>query len=235
MLKAEGLTKKFGGLLAVDRATFEVGKPALTVVVGPNGAGKSTLFNLIGGLFPVSSGRLLLFGQDITDLPAYERVRRGIAKTFQLVSVFPQMSVREHVLLPRRKREGRAKGPGKTVEGILDRMGLLDKIDAPCARLTIGEKKRLELAMVLSLEPELLLLDEVFAGLTAHEVDQLKKAVLQLATEKAILLIEHRLDIVMEIARRVIVMVKGAVIAEGTPAEVRANTAVQKAYLREDR
>jgi branched-chain amino acid transport system ATP-binding protein len=121
------------------------------------------------------------------------------------------------------------------VEGILDRMGLLDKIDAPCARLTIGEKKRLELAMVLSLEPELLLLDEVFAGLTAHEVDQLKKAVLQLATEKAILLIEHRLDIVMEIARRVIVMVKGAVIAEGTPAEVRANTAVQKAYLREDR
>lgn len=236
MLKVEMLTKKFGGLVAVDHVSFEVERPSLTAVVGPNGAGKSTLFNLISGLHPISDGKLFFCDEDITYLPVYERVRRGIGKTFQLVNVFPQLSVREHMWLSlKRHKIQQGFGHGiSTVSSILSDLGLLEKINTPCSKLTMSDKKRLELAMVLALEPQLLLLDEVFAGLMTEEVEQLKKVVLQLAKERAILIIEHRMDIVMELVPRVIVMVKGAIIANGTPSQVRANSLVQKAYLRED-
>jgi branched-chain amino acid transport system ATP-binding protein len=236
MLRAEGLTKFFGGLSAVNQVSLEMKPPGLTAVVGPNGAGKSTLFNLISGLFPVSDGKLYFCGEDITHFPVQKRVKMGIARTFQLVSVFPQLSVREHIWLSleRQKNKGGFDRGIETMSGVLSDLDVLNKIDTPCSRLTIGDKKRLELAMVLTLEPKLLLLDEVFAGLMTEEVAQLKKVILRLAKEKAILLIEHRMDIVMELASRVIVMVKGAVIADGTPSEVRANASVQKAYLREE-
>ena len=236
MLKSEMLTKRFGGLVAVERVSFEVEQPSLTAILGPNGAGKSTLFNLISGLFPPSGGRLFFCDEDISYLPIYERVKKGIGKTFQLVSVFPQLSVREHMWLSlkRLKSQGGLDQGIKEVSGLLSELGLLDKINTTCSQLTMGDKKRLELAMVLALNPKLLLLDEVFAGLMTEEVEQLKRVVLQLAKEKALLLIEHRMDIVMELAPRVIVMVKGAIIADGTPSQVRANSLVQKAYLRED-
>lgn len=236
MLKLRNLTKKFGGLVAVDRVSFNLERPSLTVLVGPNGAGKSSLFNLISGLFLPSEGELFFCEEDITHLTAHERVRKGIGRIFQLVSVFPQLSVRDHIWLSlaRQKMHEKLDCGIESINGLLKELGLLDKINIPCAQLTMGEKKRLELAMVLALEPKLLLLDEVFAGLMIEEVDQLKKVVLKLAKEKAVLLIEHRLDIVMELGTRVIVMVKGAVIADGTPSEIRANSLVQKAYLREE-
>lgn len=236
MVKAERLTKRFGGLVAVKGVSFEVKQASLTAIVGPNGAGKSTLFNLISGLLPLSEGRLFFSGKDISYLPTYKRVRRGIGRTFQIVSVFSHLSVREHIWLSLKSHThtGILDYRTETASGILNDLGLLGKINTRCSQLTMGEKKRLELAMVLALDPKLLLLDEVFAGLMVEEVDRLKKVVLQLAKEKVILLIEHRMDIVMELAPRVIVMVKGEVVADGTPSEVRANTMVQKAYLRED-
>ena len=229
MLKVEGVTRRFGGLTAVDRVSFEVGSTGLTALVGPNGAGKSTLFNLIGGLFPPSEGKIYFQGEEISQLPAHERVRRGIGKNFQLVSVFPGLSIRNHLWLT----DGSNRRAEQT-RGILAELGLSEKLDTDCSELTISEKKRLELAMVLSLDPKLLLLDEVFAGLMSEEVEQMKKVIIHWAGMKAILFIEHRMDILMELASRVIVMVRGAVIADGTPAEVRANSLVQKAYLREE-
>lgn len=175
MLKAQDLTKWFGGLLAVDRVSFELESPSLTVVVGPNGAGKSSLFNLISGLFLPTEGKLFLRGEDITNLPTHERARKGIGRIFQLVSVFPQLSVRDHIWLSlaRQKMEGGLDRGIEAISGQLRQLGLLDKIDTSCSQLTMGEKKRLELAMVLALNPKLLLLDEVFAGLMMEEVDQL--------------------------------------------------------------
>jgi branched-chain amino acid transport system ATP-binding protein len=234
-LKVEALTKRFGGLTAVDRVSFCLESNGLTAIVGPNGAGKSTLFNLVSGLIPPSEGRLFFCGEDITGMSIHWRVRSGIGRTFQLVSVFPKLSVQEHMWLSVKKLE-RGEGIRRECEiaDILSQLGLLEKRESPCAALTISEKKRLELAMVLALGPKLLLLDEVFAGLMIEEVEQLRKVVLRLAAEKIILLIEHRMDIVMELAYRVLVMVKGALIADGTPDQVRGSSLVQKAYLREE-
>ncbi|MGA2106474.1 MAG: ATP-binding cassette domain-containing protein [Syntrophorhabdales bacterium] len=234
-LKVEALTKRFGGLTAVDRVSFCLESNGLTAIVGPNGAGKSTLFNLVSGLIPPSEGRLFFCGEDITGMSIHWRVRSGIGRTFQLVSVFPKLSVQEHMWLSVKKLE-RGEGIRRECEiaDILSQLGLLEKRESPCAALTISEKKRLELAMVLALGPKLLLLDEVFAGLMIEEVEQLRKVVLRLAAEKIILLIEHRMDIVMELASRVLVMVKGALIADGTPDQVRGSSLVQKAYLREE-
>jgi branched-chain amino acid transport system ATP-binding protein len=234
MLKLRGLTKRFGGLVAVNGVSFEVQQGEIFAVIGPNGAGKSTLLNLISGLFPPDGGSLELLGQDLTQAPPEVRAWQGLGRAFQIVQPFPEMSVRENLLVG--ALFGKPKTPmsraRKVVQEVLELTGLAPKAETPAHELTLLEDKRLELARALCTQPRLLLLDEVMAGLRPAEAMEAVELVKKIrASGVTVLFIEHLMPVVRALADRVVVMDYGQVIAEGSYAEVAANPRVREAYL----
>jgi len=234
LLTTKGLSRNFGGLRAVDGVDFQLMPGEIRAVIGPNGAGKTTFVSLISGRIQPSSGMIVFDGADITSQPAYLRVRQGIAYTFQITSVFANLSAYDNVALPvqRTLTDGRSKGAVRTgVMGALERTGLADRAHMPAGQLSYGHQRLLEVAMGLALKPRLLILDEPTQGLADSEIDNFIELVREIAKSATVLLIEHNMPVVMQLADRITVFNAGKILAEGTPEQVRANTQVQEAYL----
>jgi branched-chain amino acid transport system ATP-binding protein len=233
LLAVDAVSKRFRGLLAVDRVSFEVERGAIFSVIGPNGAGKTTLFNVIAGMLAPDEGSITFGGERIDGLAPDAICRRGIGRTFQLVRPFPALSVEDNVIvgaLLRRRDVGEARRRAREVLGQLDLFG---KRQQSAAALTLPDRKRLEVARALATDPELLLLDEVMAGLRPAETDRMVSILRQLNRETGltILLIEHVMRAVMVLATRVLVLHHGAAIAQGSPAAVVREPAVVHSYL----
>lgn len=229
VISALGLTRHFGGLRAVDGVDFSLEQGEIHALIGPNGAGKTTFVSLLSGRVPVQSGKIMLQGQDITQLSAHERVRLGVAYTFQITSVFPRLSVFDNVALAAQSAGG-PDLPGR-VAASLSQVGLTGKEADLAGNLSYGHQRLLEIAMGLALRPRVLILDEPTQGLAAGEIDNFKSLVRSLVPGSSVLLIEHNMDVVMDVADRVTVLNFGKVLATGTPDEIHRNTAVQDAYL----
>lgn len=229
ILSAKGLTRHFGGLRAVDGVDFDLRAGEIHALIGPNGAGKTTFVSLLSGRVAAQSGRITLAGQDITALPAHARVRRGIAYTFQITSIFPRLSVFDNLALAVQQSGTRDIAAG--VAAALARVGLTGLADQTAGTLSYGHQRLLELAMGLALRPKVLILDEPTQGLASAEVAGFAALVRSLVPETTVLLIEHNMDLVMDLAHRITVLNFGQVLATGTPEEIRANRAVQAAYL----
>lgn len=241
VLSTHELTWRIGGVPIVDAVTIELETGEFLGVIGPNGAGKTSLFNLISGLNPATSGRVELLGQDITGLAPHRRARLGLGRTFQSSSVFGSLTVRENVALAAQARSGgsgslwrKASGYDKADE-CLSVVGLSARAGAKAATLAQGEKRKLEIALLLAGEPKVLLLDEPMAGVATEDIPGLIEVIRRvLSTEnRSVLMVEHHMDVILELADRLAVMHHGALLAAGTPAEVMANSAVQEAYLGE--
>lgn len=229
LIETRGLTLHFGGLKAVDGVDFRLHAGEIHALIGPNGAGKTTFVSLLSGRRLAQSGTILLGGDDITRLPAHARVRKGIAYTFQITSIFPRLTVFDNVALAVQSR-GAKDLPAKT-RAALARVGLQDLDAKEAQTLSYGHQRLLELAMGLALQPRLLILDEPTQGLAASEIEGFKSLVKGLVPDTTVLLIEHNIEVVMDLATRITVLNFGQVLATGTPAEIRANPAVQEAYL----
>jgi branched-chain amino acid transport system ATP-binding protein len=229
ILSARGLTRHFGGLRAVDGVDFDLHAGEIHALIGPNGAGKTTFVSLLCGRLPAQSGTITLAGQDITRLPAHARVARGIAYTFQITSVYPRLSVFDNVALAVQRTGARDLTAGVTAA--LARVNLTDRTDQLAGTLSYGHQRLLEVAMGLALRPRVLILDEPTQGLASGEIANFKALVRALAPDTTVLLIEHNMDVVMDLAQRITVLTFGTVLATGTPADIRANPAVQDAYL----
>lgn len=237
VLSLRGVTKRFGGLVAVNGLDFDVGEHEVMGLIGPNGSGKSTTLNLISGAFPLTSGRILLRGVPITALPAQDIARRGIARTFQLVRLLPSMTVLENVLagavFGHRRRWGHE--AEAMAEAMLDRVGLGGRGHLLVGQLTYIDTKRVELARVLAGEPKVILLDEWLAGLNPTELEAGIALIRSLRDEgRTIVLVEHVMDAIRSLCDRCVVMAAGTRIALGTPAEVLSDPGVIRAYLGDD-
>jgi branched-chain amino acid transport system ATP-binding protein len=225
LLETRGLSRSFGGLQAVSNVDFRLDKGEVRAVIGPNGAGKTTFVSLISGRITPSAGTIAFEGEDVTPLPAFRRVRRGIAYTFQITSIYANLTAEENVALA-------AHQPGrKTSLEHLARVGLADRAAQIAGTLSYGHQRLLEVAMGLALRPKLLILDEPTQGLSDAEIEGFLGVVRAVAAEATVLLIEHNMPVVMELAHRITVLDRGSILAEGSPAEIRANHAVQDAYL----
>lgn len=229
LIETRGLTRHFGGLRAVDGVDFALQPGEIHGLIGPNGAGKTTFVSLLSGRLPAQSGTILLGGEDITRLPAHARVRKGIAYTFQITSIFPRLTVFDNVALAVQS-QGAVELAART-RAALARVGLQGLEEQEAQTLSYGHQRLLELAMGLALNPKLLILDEPTQGLAASEIEGFKTLVRSLVPQTTVLLIEHNMEVVMDLATRITVLTFGRVLATGTPAEVRANPAVQEAYL----
>ena len=232
LLRVETISKDFGGLRAVDRASFVAFPNRITALIGPNGAGKTTLFAIISGFLRPSEGRVIYAGNDITGLPPDRLARRGIARTFQIVQPFAGLTVRENIAvgahLSRPKRADALSAAGDVARSV----GLTEYLDHPAANLTVAGRKRLELARALAIEPRLLLLDEVLAGLNPSEIHDMVP-VIRAITERGItiVMIEHVMQAVMSLAEHVFVLSEGRIIAEGSPQAIARDPSVVDAYL----
>jgi branched-chain amino acid transport system ATP-binding protein len=243
MIEARGLGRRFGALQAVAGVSLAVAPGELRAVIGPNGAGKTTLFHLISGLLAPTAGQILFQGRDITPLAAPERCRRGISRTFQITSIFPELSVLENVRMAVQLKGGgnfRVLG-GRTLLAASERrareslefLGLAARAGELASTLPHGDQRLLEIAMALAQDPELLLLDEPTQGLSPEDTVATVAVIRQIARERqlTILLVEHDMDVVFDLAQRISVLHFGQLIADGSPAEIRAHPEVQKAYL----
>ena len=225
LLETRDLSRSFGGLKAVSNVNFTMAAGEVRAVIGPNGAGKTTFVSLISGRLVPSSGNVLFEGEDITELAAFKRVRRGIAYTFQITSIYANLTVAENVALA-------AHRPGANASlDYLDRVGLADRAGQVAGTLAYGHQRLLEVAMGLALHPRLLILDEPTQGLSDLEIANFTALVRTLSQSATVLLIEHNMPVVMDLAHRITVLDRGQILAEGTPEEIRANRAVQHAYL----
>ncbi len=243
VLSTRGLSIRFGGHLAVDAVSCDFFADTLTAIVGPNGAGKTTYFNLISGQLPASAGEVRLYGEDITALGAAQRTRRGIGRAFQLTNLFPHLSVQENVRLAVQSAAGlgmsllslcsRHVELVERAEHYLGRVALGDKRSQMVAALAHGDKRKLEVAILLALEPDVLMFDEPTAGMSVDEVPVLLELIQQVRAQgdKTILLVEHKLDVVRQLADRIVVLHNGQLVADGDPARVMASNVVQQAYL----
>ncbi len=232
LLTVTDLTKNFGGLRAVAGFSFTVEPGEILGLIGPNGAGKTTVFNLITGFLRPTSGQILLDGRSVVGLRPHAVTRRGIARTFQLVKPFPKLSARENVTLAAFAHEASRRRAESAASQILERVGLLDKLDSPAADLTLGEQKRLEMARALATRPQLLLLDEPMGGLNPREVDEASALVKEIrAGGVSVVLVEHVMKAIMRISDRVVVIHHGEKIADGAPDQVVRDPAVIAAYL----
>ena len=229
ILEARGLTRHFGGIRAVDGVDFDLARGEIHALIGPNGAGKTTFVSLLCGRIAPSAGTIAFEGRDITALPAHARVRLGIAYTFQVTSIYPRLTVFENVALAA-QRSGTEALETRT-RAALDRVGLGATAGAIAATLSYGHQRLVEIAMGLALRPKLLILDEPTQGLANSEVEAFARLIRALAGETTILLIEHNMDLVMTLADRITVLNFGQTLATGTPEAIRADPAVQAAYL----
>jgi branched-chain amino acid transport system ATP-binding protein len=224
LLAARGLSRSFGGLRAVEAVDLDLARGEIHALIGPNGAGKTTLVGLISGRLAPDAGTIRFEGADITRLPAHARVRRGIAYTFQITSIYPRLTVRDNVGLA-------AQRTGTDPLAALARVGLAERADETAGTLAYGHQRLLEIAMGLALTPKLLILDEPTQGLAEGEIAAFRQLVRAIAGTTTVLLIEHNMDVVMNLAGRITVLNFGRVLATGTPAAIRADAAVQAAYL----
>jgi len=234
LLSLEHVRRRFGGIVAVDDVSFDVEAGQIVGLIGPNGAGKTTVFNLITRLYKADAGSIVFEGESLLRTPAHAIVRRGIARTFQNVALFAQMTVLENVLVGQQASAGsRVSNGEKQALALLDYVGLADLAGRPAAGLPFATLKRIELARALAAEPRLLLLDEPAGGLSHEEVTRLAASIQGLRGDFAltVLLVEHHMNLVMGISQTVHVLDFGRLIASGTPAEVRASPAVIEAYL----
>ena len=225
LLETSGLTRRFGGLTAVDTVDFALPEGQVHALIGPNGAGKSTFVGMVSGRIEASSGSVTFDGRDVTGLPAHRRIQAGMAYTFQITSIYARLSLYENIALAVRRRD-RAAG-----RAVLDRVGLADRGDQIAGDLSYGHQRLLEIAMGVAQAPRLLILDEPTQGLAESEVEGFNAIINGLRGETTILLIEHNMNVVMALADAITVLDQGAVLATGSPAEIRANAAVQAAYL----
>jgi len=243
LMRGRELTRRFGGLVAVDRVSIELERGCVHAVIGTNGAGKSTLINLLSGEIAPTSGTVELLGDDVSGWTQPRRARRGLGRSYQRTTIFPAFSVLENCRLAAQARDQRPwtvwqdaqRAPLALDLGAraASRAGLGEMLARPAGLLSHGEKRQLEIAMCLATEPKVLLLDEPLAGMGAEETDRMLALLAELRPGHAILLVEHDMDAVFRVADRITVMVNGAVIASGTPAAVRENRDVQAAYLGE--
>ena len=243
VLEINNVTKRFGSLVAVREVSLNVGKGELCAIIGPNGAGKTTFFNLISGYFPPTSGTIAFDGKDITRLATHERVVRGMARTFQITEIFPELTVFENVRIAAEVASGYRLRPWinraeaarvhEHVEATLKLVSLEPKSDRLVGELSHGDQRAAEIAMALALKPHLLLLDEPTAGMGDQETYEVTQLVRRLHRDGnlTIVLIEHDMRVVFHLADRITVLDQGRLLAEGSPKEIAANEAVQAAYL----
>jgi branched-chain amino acid transport system ATP-binding protein len=243
ILQVQNVSKHFGKLVAVNGVTLTVEPGELRAVIGPNGAGKTTFFNLISGFFPPTSGRILFQGQDITEMPEHKRVKQGMARTFQVTEIFPELTVRENVRVAVEVADGRRLSPwlSKTnrariesrVGELMEMGGLAANADRLVGELSHGDQRATEIMMSLALNPKLLLLDEPTAGMGDQETYHVTKLIRRLHKDHklSIILIEHDMRVIFHLADRIMVLAEGAPLAEGTPNEIENDERVQAAYL----
>ncbi len=242
-LRVDSVAKTFGSLIALRDVSLAVEPGELRAIIGPNGAGKTTFFNLLSGFFVPSAGTIAFDGRDVTRLPAHRRVSLGMARTFQVTEVFPELTVRENVLIAVEVAAGHRLSPwlGRSVRAtlrgrvdeVLALAGLGHKAGRPVGELAHGDQRAAEIAMALALRPRLLLLDEPTAGMGDQETYEITRLIRRLHQDAklTIVLIEHDMRVVFHLADRITVLDQGRVLAEGTPTEIAANEAVQAAYL----
>jgi branched-chain amino acid transport system ATP-binding protein len=242
ILEVENVTQRFGKFVALNRvsASFHAGK--LTAIIGPNGAGKSTFFNVVSGAFAPTEGTIRFHGRDITGLPQHGFARIGIAKSFQITNVFKQLSAHENVRVAAQMRAARFqllrprsayRALVEQADALLERVGLQGLRDKTAADLAHGQQRALEIAMALASEPVLLLMDEPTAGMSPEETGTMMRLITQLAAERTVVLVEHKMKLVMGLCERLIVLHHGEFLAEGTPEQIRANADVRRVYLGE--
>ena len=243
LLEVKGVTKRFGSLVAVRDVSLSVAAGELRAVIGPNGAGKTTFFNLISGFFRPTSGTVWFEGRDVTALAPHKRVALGMARTFQVTEIFPELTVRENIRIGAEVTAGYALRPwlgpaartalARHVEETIALVGLGANADRLVGELAHGDQRAAEIAMALALKPRLLLLDEPTAGMGEHETYAVTQLIRRLHRDGnyTIVLIEHDMRVVFHLAQRISVLDRGALLAEGTPEEIAANEAVQAAYL----
>jgi branched-chain amino acid transport system ATP-binding protein len=239
--KTEHLTRSFSGFKAVNDVSLEIPKGGVRTIIGPNGAGKTTFFNLLSGLLPPSGGRIFFAGRDITTLPAYERARLGIARSFQITNIFAKLTVFENVRLAvQAVYDGKASFffPNKKMrdletrtQNILIDIGLADAAEGLAENLSHGDQRRLEIGLVLARDPHVLLLDEPLAGMSPTETLATVDLIQRISPGRTIVLVEHDIDVIMQISASITVLQTGQVLAVGTPQQIRENEAVQRAYL----
>lgn len=246
LLQTHDLTVRFGGHVAVDSVSCAFRSGELTAIVGPNGAGKTTYFNLISGQIAASSGRVELDGRDITRASVSQRTGRGIGRAFQLTNLFPNLSVLENVrlVLQARSRVGfrlltmaaSLRDLADQAEDVLARVRLLDRADQTVAYLSHGDQRKLEVALLIALDPLVYMFDEPTAGMSVDEAPVVLDLIadLKAQTDRTILLVEHKMDVISSLADRIIVLHNGALAADGPPAEVIASAVVQEAYMGKD-
>ena len=245
VLRTENLTKRFGELVAVDGVDLAVERGEFRSIIGPNGAGKTTTFNLISGAMRPSEGRVFFDGTDVTAMPVHERVRRGMARSFQISNVFGGLTVRENVRLAAQsvfdggfraheslfRPTGRFEEVNAVADDVLRRIDLDAQADLTARTLAYGDRRRLEIGLVLATDPELVLLDEPTAGMSREETRDTIALIEDVLAEKALILVEHDIELVMNVSDRITVLHYGSVLAEGTPGEIAGDERVQEAYL----
>ena len=243
LIELQGLTKRYGALVAVDNVSMRVADGEVRAVIGPNGAGKTTLFHLVTGVVPPTAGTVRFAGEEITGLPAHAVCQRGLSRTFQLTSLFPEMTARENATLAAQARHPRHWLPfgGSAVfeearaaaDAALAQLGLGHVADRAAGLLSHGDQRLLEVAMAMAQAPKVLILDEPTQGLSVEETAEAVETLARFleTSRMTVLLVEHDMEVVFRLAHRITVLHRGAAIADGTPAEVKANARVQEAYL----
>jgi branched-chain amino acid transport system ATP-binding protein len=241
ILKTEQLSVRFGGLAALSQVNFEVARNEVRAIIGPNGAGKSTFFNCLTGVLRPTSGRILFDGEEVTGLPSNAISRRGIARSYQITNILPNATTLENVRIAAQSRRhawnmlshhGAFADLNEKAEAALESVGLLGKADELASNLSHGEQRNLEIGIALATEPRLLCLDEPTAGMSQVETNETMELVRQIAKNLTILIVEHDMNVVMELCHRITVLHYGTILAEGTPQEIQENPKVLEVYLK---
>jgi branched-chain amino acid transport system ATP-binding protein len=241
IVEGKGISKHFGSLKAVDDVDLKVSKGIIHSIIGPNGAGKTTLFNLLTGFLHVTSGEIFFDGENITNLPPYIISKKGLSRSFQITSIFPDLSVHENVRIAAQSKEkesynflkhvNRLKEASEKADEVLEFIGLIDKREAISKNLSYGESRILDVGIALATNPEVILLDEPMSGLPSGDLQWLIRLVEEISKTLTVVLIDHNIDLVISISHMITVLNQGSVIAEGRPDEVQKNEKVQEAYL----